>query len=48
MKQHRFYKTEMTFLAKAGRVVDRVPDAVVYSIIAALTIVTITLTLMEL
>ena len=38
MKQHRFYKTEMTFLAKAGRVVDRVPDAVVYSVIAVLSV----------
>lgn len=48
MMQNELYKREMTLLAKVERVIDAIPEWIVYSVIAVLAVVTITLTLLEL
>lgn len=45
MKQHGFYKWEMVFLKKAEDIIDRIPDGIVYTSIAVLTIIAVVLSI---
>ena len=45
MKRNRFYKWEMMLFEKAGGIIDRIPDGIVYTSIAVLAIIAVVLSL---